>query len=747
MTTAPIPARPNMMPGAARPVAQAAGTPTAVVALDPVRLVNKYKWVLVASGIFGMGLGFVGNEVLKQVAPVWRATMIYQVLPPVNNPTKAEEGAVDREEFERYAQTQTRVLSADRTVRDAVERNPQLREQTEWIKSYMKTDPATGLSVIAVADAAKDLKELVSARVISGTSLVEVGVTAKRREDVAIIATAIHQSYFEDLRNVTRASSGDRQAPLEAEQSRLQTELETLAKTEEEIITKNKITSREENGSGLSNKEQTLNGALATSDQQLQLAMVELKKLEDQMKREGGIAFNDVQREQAERDQQVMQLKTQLVNLRTDDDSLQQRGFGVSHKDRQLIHARLEATQKELDNERERVLQKIFYSDKDRAEQVVRGEQARQLELVRQRDEVRLDLQRITAARKRLEDIQANKDNVRRRLAEIQGALGDISLANELVRGERIGRIRRLEAPRTPDVITFPRLVFMLPFGVFVAVSLTAGAIVLIEVLEQRVRGPADLASIPRAKLLGIVPLASEDPTKPASPELAFRDAPNGAISEGFRQIRATISKRISQTGYKSLLVMAGAPGSGATTTAANLAMGFAASEMRVLLIDANMRKPGLHRVLKLGEGPGLADVLAKKADFKAAVQQTSIPNLSLLSAGSAANRAIPERLATESMTHLIREASEQYDFVIIDAAPGVVASDAIAIANRCDATLMVIKALGEKRGLIARMRDQLADSRGEFLGVVINAVRSSSGGYMRQNIRTSYEYQAGSPA
>ena len=72
-----------------------------------------------------------------------------------------------------------------------------------------------------------------------------------------------------------------------------------------------------------------------------------------------------------------------------------------------------------------------------------------------------------------------------------------------------------------------------------------------------------------------------------------------------------------------------------------------------------------------------------------------------------------------------------------------MVAGDGLALANKVDATIMVLRAMSEKRGLVARIRDQLTDSRSEFLGVVVNAVRASAGGYMRQNIKAAYEYQS----
>jgi Mrp family chromosome partitioning ATPase len=93
-------------------------------------------------------------------------------------------------------------------------------------------------------------------------------------------------------------------------------------------------------------------------------------------------------------------------------------------------------------------------------------------------------------------------------------------------------------------------------------------------------------------------------------------------------------------------------------------------------------------------------------------------------------------------MTALLAEAKSRYDLVLIDTAPAIVAGDGLALAQRCDASLLVVRAMGEKRGLVARVRNELSETRGEFLGVLVNAVRASPGGYLKGNLRAAQEYQ-----
>jgi capsular exopolysaccharide synthesis family protein len=193
--------------------------------------------------------------------------------------------------------------------------------------------------------------------------------------------------------------------------------------------------------------------------------------------------------------------------------------------------------------------------------------------------------------------------------------------------------------------------------------------------------------------------------------------------------------------GHRTLLVVSGLPGSGTTTAVTNLAHAAAAADRRVLVIDANLRRPAAHRIFGLPDAPGLSDVLAGTRSFEAAVQRSADQRVDVLTAGSREARVF-ERLSTDAMEAVLREAAEKYDLVLIDAAPLVVSGDGLGLAQRCDASMLVVRALAEKRGMVARLRSELADSRAEHLGVLVNGVRSAAGGYLKGNIRATHDYQ-----
>jgi capsular exopolysaccharide synthesis family protein len=361
------------------------------------------------------------------------------------------------------------------------------------------------------------------------------------------------------------------------------------------------------------------------------------------------------------------------------------------------------------------------------------------------RDQLNDDLQK-TSKRKQdlllaIRDIDQIDDEVKQLnmdLTQVNEARQNIETINQ---HDVYDQVKLVIPAQTPNDVSFPKLIVMLPLGILLMTGLTALVVLLREIMDQRVKGPADVAMIPRLRVLGMIPDAAEDPARPASVETAFRDTPGGVVTESFRQVKAPMVKRMDTEGLRTLLVLAGMPGSGATTVACNLAIACAASDDRVLVIDANVRRPGLQRVFGISESVGLADCLAGQASLGDVVRPTNVPNLSVLTAGTPGNRMMPERLSSETMTRLLAEAASKFDRVFIDCPPAIVSGDGLALANRCDAVVMVVRALNEKRGLVNRIRAQLSESRAELIGVVVNGVKSSAGGYFKRNIQATHEY------
>jgi len=259
--------------------------------------------------------------------------------------------------------------------------------------------------------------------------------------------------------------------------------------------------------------------------------------------------------------------------------------------------------------------------------------------------------------------------------------------------------------------------------------------------LDQRVKSGADIAMIPRTPVLGIVPDADEDPQRHGSLENLFVESPNSVLAEHFRQLRTKIVKKMASHGHKTLLVVGVMPGSGATSVTSNLAHACIAAGKKTLVIDTNFRRARIHTAFGISDTPGLAEVLAGETDIESVIHHGA-DGADVIAAGSR-NKRVVERLGTDKMGEVLARLSAEYDIVLLDVAPAIVSGDAVTLASHVDSAMLVARAMQEKRGQVARLKNELSDSRAEFLGVLVNGVKGAAGGYMRKNIRTSHQYHA----
>jgi len=239
-----------------------------------------------------------------------------------------------------------------------------------------------------------------------------------------------------------------------------------------------------------------------------------------------------------------------------------------------------------------------------------------------------------------------------------------------------------------------------------------------------------------------MIPHESEDPeAQSARLPLAIYEAPTSIIAEQFRQVRTRLQHSASLDTVRSLLVTGTAPGDGKTTVACNLAAGLALNGRRILLVDANFRRPQIHAVLNIPNEVGFGDVLNSLDMFESAVRETEIPNLSVLPTGIKPTNST-ELLESQLLIDFIERALEEYDHVIFDSGPLLLVSETSALAPRVDGVVTVVRARGNSRGMLQRLRDQLRQLKAENMGVVLNAVRAQTGGYYAPMIKSYYAYQ-----
>ena len=194
----------------------------------------------------------------------------------------------------------------------------------------------------------------------------------------------------------------------------------------------------------------------------------------------------------------------------------------------------------------------------------------------------------------------------------------------------------------------------------------------------------------------------------------------NSLISEQFRTIRTNITFAMPDCEVKTILVTSSIPGEGKSTTAANLSVVFAQEDKRVLIIDADLRKPMLHSTFGVFNIIGLSNVLARKSGYYEAIQETQVVGLYLLPSGPIPPNPA-ELLSSKTMAALLEELKKIYNVIIIDAPPILPVPDAQILANKCDGTLLIVQSGMVAKDIVIKAKATLAASQATIMGVVLN--------------------------
>ncbi|KGR76403.1 CpsD/CapB family tyrosine-protein kinase [Ureibacillus manganicus] len=202
--------------------------------------------------------------------------------------------------------------------------------------------------------------------------------------------------------------------------------------------------------------------------------------------------------------------------------------------------------------------------------------------------------------------------------------------------------------------------------------------------------------------------------------KLIVQAAPKSYISEQYRSIRTNIKFSMPDQDLKTLLVTSSGPSEGKSTTSANIAGVFSQEGKRVLLIDADMRKPTAHYTFKLRNSHGLSNLLTKQCEIHEAIQQTNVEGLWVLPSG-----VIPpnpaELLASNQMEFVLEQLKQDFDLIILDAPPILSVTDAQIISHKSDATILVVNSGATGKEEVAKAKDILDKSKANVIGVVMN--------------------------
>ena len=422
--------------------------------------------------------------------------------------------------------------------------------------------------------------------------------------------------------------------------------------------------------------------------------------------------------------------------------------YGPNYPKVQRIQASLKQIDKQIQDEEQGVIAQMksdFLAAQQREELLMRA----------------LDQQKVDVNEMAEKMVQYN---ILKREAEANKAMYDGLLTKMkeagITSGLRSSNIRVIDPAMVPTTPARPAKARNIALAFLVGLVGGIGLALLREYLDNTVKTPDDIENLARLPSLAVVPaftdgngtgrksklLGASSNGHEKKVELVAQHLPKSQMSEAFRALRTSLLLSQAEHPPQVILVTSALPREGKTTAAANLAVTLAQLGDRTLLIDADLRKPGVGRVLNLTEGKyaGLSSYLAGVSSLDlVSVPHPAIPNLVAIPTGPLPPNPA-DLLSSHKLADAIAELRKKYKFIVIDSPPVMAATDAVILSVQTDGVLLVVRSGETPKEAFTRTRDLLTSVKCRLLGVVLNAVDSSAPDYYYSYRYYPYSYGYG---
>lgn len=695
---------------------------------DTVGFLMRRKWLIVFGVIVGLSLGYL--YYVKQPA-------VYQ---------SAGRVLVQK-------QSAQLPISGGVTMDPSIHRRDPLANDMFKIRSPQIVKPAVEENDLrntnTLRRSADPVKSIINSltvnRVEEGADILEVRFTGQDPEDCARIVDAVLRSYTQDVRTQFVNSSnqivkylGDAKDELDTKLKQAEAEYRTFRKETELLVqgnsavnpfaaqiesTRAKLTNLRLEQTAIQSKLDAIDAALqhGGSREALQLMI-------DQTARAGD---GDASSRSA-----LSSVTERMFPLLLEEMVLLER-HGPDHPKVREIRLKIDATQKMLEDlgiqrggtGRRKVDFLQIYIDSLKLELATNATEQASLEalLAQQGAEAKA----LTDVEIKHGDLIAQKARLQEMFNTVLTKLEDVSLAadSEGYRAEVVAAPGRgwQVSPNFPKIMTVGAILGAL-------CGLLLGYVV--EAADQSFKSPQEISQLLGLHIIGHCPLITavsrpRDANGNASvdPSVVAYYKPKSRGAEAFRAIRTALYFSTRGAGHKVIQVTSPHPGDGKSTLSSNLAVTIAQSGKKVIIVDADFRRPRVHKIFGINNEVGMSTAIAGDVDISDAIQQTPVANLDCLTCGAKPDNP-SELLTSARFEELLSLLKEKYDFVLVDTPPVLAVTDPSAVAARVDGVLLTIRVNNKSRLDAARATEMLAQLEANILGVVVNGVDGKSRGY-----------------
>lgn len=721
-TRAPLPRTPD-------PRIRTSPSATVVHTLDPFRVLRRHLVLIIGTAVAGTVLGVVAFFLLDKFSPLYTAEALFEIRAGLEEGSDTTTRDINDEDTVVRLATTEMYLIVSREVLDDAVKDPSVLE-TKWFNENFLGE---------YDEAVDELQEDLRTALIPGSNLFRIKWSARNAADVPIILTAITNAYINKRSNLDKITFNQSLDVFKSQLTEISRNLDDLGQQIETFIREKSITNIDDpRANQLAITVTEL--ALQIAEDESAYSLIVSSRDQTSAKLEGTIMPTEEDRKLAELDQAVRAHDQGIINTKTTLYELKEKYRDYDHPMILKAQGTLRALQAEYEAKIKDIMTinlqaqlKTYNSQIQNLDNMLKQFTEEYKNGEAQLRELAADMSKYRSMEDRRDLLEAQRDAIVQNINQVQM----LQLRTDA------RRVRLALAALEPRERSFPKFELVVPFTAILLLGTVIGLIFLREMTDQRVKSAADIEMVPSAKVLGVIPDLVEDPCKSEEAELVVRRCPNSVLAESFRQASGLIQKGMNRSAHQTLLILGGLPEAGTTSVITNLAATAMASGRKVVVVDANFRRPRLAQAMGVsGDGPGLGDLLIEANALKDTIINTEY-GIDVIPAGTAANRVF-ERLSNGQVDSILAELRNQYDVIFIDAPPAVVAGDAMVLANKVDAAVLVVRAYREQRGLIARLVHQLNDAQCELLGVVLNRPRGTAGGYFKKNYAVMASYGSG---
>lgn len=356
----------------------------------------------------------------------------------------------------------------------------------------------------------------------------------------------------------------------------------------------------------------------------------------------------------------------------------------------------------------------------------------------RERARLGSELEKLKVEAFKLDDLGLRYEQLKDRASSLKGLFDAV-----LKRSEELDinsmyesrNIQILEEASEPQSPVSPNVPLNLALGIVIGLAIGAGIIILIDTLDDSVKSEDHVLRFTDRPILGTLPRVNPslfktlgtDRSNPSDVLTAL--APKSAFAEGIKALRTNVMFISPDSPPKLMAITSPGPGEGKTMISSNIAIAMAQSGLKTIIIDADLRRPRVHKAFGQDNELGLASILVEGKALSEVVFETEVPNLSVMTSGP-----IPpnpsELLHSEAFRKLCEELRESYDRVIFDSPPLGAVSDPLILSRMVDGLLLVLMFGKTKRELLRRSIEQLVTVGAPFMGCVLNNIDTSRSNY-----------------